>query len=463
MAGSPADGWRSGFRGLNSNVLTGGTNVVASVEDLVHAQHFIGTAIAVNIILLAAETDYPGLTAWWFCDVAFFLGFALEIGLRAGRFGNATLLSEHERLWTALDWITITGGALEVVLPLLGIPEKSALFSAIRLVRLLRLLRFLRIAKRVAALAQALMSMMDAFGVIFGVLFLFILLCAIICTQLMGRRHEWPADQPDVQGNFGDVPTSIFTLFQVTTLDNWMEVAGPVIVTDWRWQIFFVFFISFGSWTMISILTAVASDSMVAAASDREETEAREREALRERFLTFLRDAFTEADVDRNGVMDKQEFEALIKNETVLNYMSQQGVRVTLADLETAWDTLDASAGGSGELTIDEFVTGFLTLSKGISTHDIANVDYSLRRTSANAALRIQNLSQLVHAIKERNEGTVTALEGQLEVLREQLSCLELWRNWVLEQDPQALENLQDESQLQSLPMSDAGFGTPSA
>uniref|UniRef100_A0A7S0FAJ3 EF-hand domain-containing protein n=1 Tax=Pyrodinium bahamense TaxID=73915 RepID=A0A7S0FAJ3_9DINO len=414
--------------------------------------YIIGTVIAANIVLLAAETDYRDLQVWWFCDVSFFLVFAAELAFRASHFGSMTLIDGSERLWTAIDCVTVAAGFLEVVLPmawplLAGTDQDtvndSLLFQVVRLVRLLRLLRFLRIAKRVAALGEALMSMMDACSVIFGVLFLFILLCAVLCTQLLGHAIDsggsGNSDTDNLlqkmKENFNDVPTSMFTLFQITTLDNWMDVAGPAIAQGWQWQIFFVVFISFGSWTMISILTAVASDRMVAAASDWEEIEAREREALRESFLSFLRDAFIEADVDGNGVMDREEFDSLIKKDSVKNYMSQQGVGVSVDDLEKAWETLDASAGRTGELTIDEFVTGFLTLSKGISTHDIANVDYSLRKTSSAAACRIQRLIELVRGIKARNEEVISALEKQSAMQQEQWTCMELWRGWVLEQN----------------------------
>jgi len=77
--------------------------------------------------------------------------------------------------------------------------------------------------------------------------------------------------QPLFQKHFRDIPTTMFSLFQVTTLDNWIDIAQPAIELDSRWQGFFVVFICIASWTMISILTAVASENVVESAMGREE------------------------------------------------------------------------------------------------------------------------------------------------------------------------------------------------
>jgi len=425
-------------------------------------EHFgsvVSVVISANIVLLAVETDYPELWAWVLCDFAFLLLFIAE-----NAFVVMAMREDLDRCWILFDVALVVAGTCEVLIPLCQEPfTTSSEFLALRLLRLLRLLKLFKFSKRLAALAMALLKMIEPFTLIFGVLFLFILTGAIFCTTTLGRietgTDRFSSDEVnDLQDSWGTVYTAVFTLFQITTLDNWMEVAGPVAATDWRWQLFFVIFISFGSWTMISILTAVASDSMVAAASDREEIEGREREALRENFLNFLRDAFLEADADGNGVMDSDEFETLIKKESVINYMSGHGVGVTVQDLQQAWETLDASAGRTGELTIDEFVTGFLTLSKGISTHDIANVDYGLRKTSGQAATRIQRLTKLVQDVRLENEQVISSLEQYGQMQREQLDCLGLWRDWAYKQDPQLLQKavFEAEEVASSVPPSDA-------
>mmetsp|Transcript_39173 Transcript_39173/g.121449 ORF Transcript_39173/g.121449 Transcript_39173/m.121449 type:complete len:395 (+) Transcript_39173:367-1551(+) len=388
--------------------------------------------------------------------------------MRASCKGLKHLVRGSERFWSLLDGGTVAAGFLELLLPMSApliwgseggkeAASESLTLRMLRLLRLLRLLRFLHLVKRLDALLKSLRYMADAIVSIFGVLFVFIISCAIMCTQLIGHvENHAGGEGPQPEDYFKDVTTSMFTLFQITTLDNWMDIAAPLIARDWRWQIFFIFFICFASWTMISILTAVASESVVEAAYDREEAEVREREELQESFLQFLRQSFVEADVDGNGVIDKEEFDALIQKESMLNRMSQEGVGVTVDDLQKAWETLDNTSGRCGELTIDEFVTGFLTLSKGISTQDIAHVDYTLRKVGGSAAVRIQRLHKLVQNVKASNDQVIEALVKQRALQAEQLACMGIWRQWALERDPKAIP--QHSQQLLQLPRGGAGL-----
>merc|ERR1711945_87063 len=119
-------------------------------------------------------------------------------------------------------------------------------------------------------------------------------------------------------------------------------------------MLLFIEFILFASWTMISVLTAVASDSMVAAASDRQEAQLRLQEEKRQQFRGFLSQAFRDADVDQNNMLDKQEFNAMMTNQRIQDLMAASGATNDIRELEQNWEMLDID--GSGTLTIDEFV-----------------------------------------------------------------------------------------------------------
>merc|ERR1712232_1321762 len=107
---------------------------------------------------------------------------------------------------------------------------------------------------------------------------------------------------------FSDIPTSPFTLFQLTTADDWARIALPVVAIHPLWRVFFIFFITFMSWTMLSLLTAVASETMISASSVKRHEQVLVEELKRQSFTTFLCGEFVRADGDCNGVLDKQEF-----------------------------------------------------------------------------------------------------------------------------------------------------------
>lgn len=421
---------------------------------------FIGAVIGASVLVLAAETDYGHLAVWWYLDNAFLAVFLAEVVLRLLYIGVPTFFLGADKLWNLLDFVTVAFGLIELFASFMeeesepsepedreygsGHSRDAPVIRVLRLMRLLRLLRFFRMIRKLRTLAMAISAMMESFVIIFSVLFAFVMVCAILCTHLLGHGEgldsehpEFEALFPQIQANFGDIPTAGFSLFQVTTLDNWIDLARPVINLDKRWEMFFVVFIGFSSWTMISVLTAVASDSMVAAASDREVLAAREQEEKRAKFLTFLRNAFMEFDADGNGLLDKTEFDDLIAKDQVRAYIRKQGISMTTSDLENAWDLLDVHK--TGELTIDEFVTGLAFLQEGLSTKHIANVDYTQKRTSAKAVENLERIRLAVAAIKDRNSELEAGMKTHNETSQQEAQRLRLFLQWVTEKYPDTI------------------------
>lgn len=227
---------------------------------------------------------------------------------------------------------------------------------------------------------------------------------------------------------FGNVPTSFFSLFQVTTIDEWNVIADPVVKMDTTWRFFFVTFIAFASWTMISVLTAVASDSMIAATSDKKDQELKEQEKKQRLFITFLRDSFYEADTDGNGLLDTDEFQAMINNDFVYKQMKALGIHLTKEEMLKAWEMLDVDE--SGELTIDEFVTGLAYLQERLSAMHVVNVDYNLKRTTARINKKMADVWKLIEHLSNQNQEVRSLLLNNEQLRKQQQLYLWLWRRW---------------------------------
>lgn len=428
-------------------------------------QYFIGVVICANIFVLAGETDHEDWAIWWYCDNCFLVIFLIEILLRLAYRGLVEFLCGAEWKWGIIDMAIVALGISELWVPLvisrLGgttdddlvpSPQHShlgghhaSLIRFLRLLRLLRICRFFRMVKRLMNLLKAFQDMMSSFVLIFSILFFTLFSCAIICTHLLGHGEGLPRRREglehvyeEIQENFRDIPTSVFTLFQITTTDNWVRIADPVIDLSPMWQIFFIVFICFSSWTMISVLTAVASDSMVMATLERGEAEAKEQEAKRHAFIEFLRDKFYEGDVDGNGYLDKQEFEDMIMKETTITYMRELGITSLSPDyLLKAWDMLDVD--DSGELTIDEFVLGLSQLSEELSTKHVVSVDTTLKRVAKSTGDKVNGLKRKISSMKRNNEELLGRLQMQEQMHKQQQLSLKLWREWALSKDPGCL------------------------
>lgn len=77
---------------------------------------------------------------------------------------------------------------------------------------------------------------------------------AVIATNMFGSKF------PDL---FGDLGTTMFTLFQVMTLESWSEgVARPVMEIFPHAWLFFVIFIFIATFVIINLFIAVIVDSL---------------------------------------------------------------------------------------------------------------------------------------------------------------------------------------------------------
>ena len=88
---------------------------------------------------------------------------------------------------------------------------------------------------------------------------------AVMATTLFGERFpEW----------FGSLGNSLYTLFQVMTLESWsMGIVRPVMEVYPHAWLFFVPFILVSAFVMLNLFVAVIVDTMANLGADGEETD----------------------------------------------------------------------------------------------------------------------------------------------------------------------------------------------
>lgn len=127
--------------------------------------------------------------------------------------------------------------------------------------------------------------------------------------------------------------------------------------------------------------------------------------------------------------MDKEEFLALMVQEFVHVEMRKTGINMTMEELLKAYQMLDID--GSGELTIDEFVSGFSYLREALCTKHVVNIDYSLKRFSMTMETRIERLCAEISEFSMENEEIAELMDRQDEMQKAQRLSLWLWQEWV--------------------------------
>lgn len=206
-------------------------------NDLV--QRILLALILINAVTLGLET-MPAVMAVaggaiMLLDKAILTIFVLEIALRL----FAHRLAFFKDGWSLFDFIVV-GIAL---LP------ASGPFSVLRALRVLRVLRVLTFVPSMRKIVGALIKSLNGMLSIAMVLALIYYVAAVMVTKLFGEAFpDW----------FGSLGLSLYTLFQIMTLESWsMGIARPVIAEfPYAWA-FFVPFILIATFTMLNLFIAV--------------------------------------------------------------------------------------------------------------------------------------------------------------------------------------------------------------
>lgn len=206
-------------------------------------QNVIIVVIIVNAIVLGLQT-YPDIvarfgTAMDVIDTVCLVIYLVELGLKLFGSGWAFFRSG----WNIFDFLII-------VITLIPASEGTAVLRALRVLRVLRLISVVPSLRRVV---DGLGRAIPGIGAVGALLVILFYVGAVMATMLFG------AEFPHL---FGDLQGSLFTLFQMMTLDNWSVVSREVMADNPGAAIFFVVFVLTSALTVLNLMVAVIVDAM---------------------------------------------------------------------------------------------------------------------------------------------------------------------------------------------------------
>jgi len=197
--------------------------------------------IAFNSLVLGLETSATVMGAVGgplvFVDRLVLAVFVVELSLRIAAYGWRFFRDP----WNVFDFVVVG----------IALVPASGPFAVLRALRVLRLISTVPRMRRVV---QALMTAIPGMGAIIALLMLLFYVGAVIATKLYGGSFpEW----------FGTLGESLYTLFQVMTLESWsMGIVRPVLeVHPYAW-LFFVPFIPVTAFTILNLFIAVIVNAM---------------------------------------------------------------------------------------------------------------------------------------------------------------------------------------------------------
>ena len=211
---------------------------------------FITTIILLNAVTLGLETDLGIMaaigSALLTVDRIILYIFVVEIVAKLFVYRWGFFRSG----WNIFDLTIVTIALVPAAGPL----------SVLRALRILRVLRLLSVVPQMRSVVTALLHAIPGMASIIAVLFLVFYVSAVLATKLFGLS---PAATPDIREWFGSVGASMYSLFQIMTLESWsMGIVRPVMeVFPLAW-VFFVPFIVLTSFAVLNLFIAIIVNAM---------------------------------------------------------------------------------------------------------------------------------------------------------------------------------------------------------
>ena len=225
----------------------GPLNKVTKLSSIVESRAFnllITIVIVINAIVLGLETSPRVMSAagpvLLAIDAAALWIFTFEIGLKLWLYRSRFLRDG----WNIFDFAIVAIAWLPAAGPL----------AVLRALRILRVLRLMSIVPQMRTVVGALFRALPGMGSILAVLVLVFYVAAVMATKLFGAAFPaW----------FGSIGASMFSLFQIMTLESWsMGIVRPVMEVHPGAWLFFVPFIVVTTFTVLNLFIALIVNSM---------------------------------------------------------------------------------------------------------------------------------------------------------------------------------------------------------
>jgi voltage-gated sodium channel len=159
-----------------------------------------------------------------------------------------------------------------VVVGIAVIPVGSA-FAVLRALRVLRVLRLVSLVPSMRRVVGALLTALPGMASIVGLMALVLYVSSVMATKLFGEIA------PEF---FGSLSASLFTLFQIMTVEGWPDIARGVMAQAPLSWIFFVLYLLIATFMVLNLFIAVVVNAMQSQVTEdlKHEGEAHTRQVL---------------------------------------------------------------------------------------------------------------------------------------------------------------------------------------
>jgi voltage-gated sodium channel len=229
-----------------------------------YVQRFITTIIVLNAITLGLETsktvaDEIGSILHVFDKIVVTI-FVIEIGCKL--------------IYRDFGFFKIGWNVFDFIIVAIALIPDAGQLSVLRALRVLRTFRLLSVVPSMRKVVQALLTAVPGMMSVGAIILLIFYVSGVLATNLFGSDFdEW----------FGNIGRSMYSLFQIMTLESWsMGIVRPVMkLYPYAW-VFFVTFILMTSFAVLNLFIGIIVDAMQSQNTGEEELIKAESEKGRE-------------------------------------------------------------------------------------------------------------------------------------------------------------------------------------
>ncbi|MEM6821821.1 MAG: ion transporter [Verrucomicrobiota bacterium] len=207
-------------------------------------QKLIVALILINAAVLGLETSAAMMERWAFVlvpiDKICLAAFTLEIFVKLLAYRGAFWRSG----WNVFDFLVVT----------IALVPAAGPWSVLRALRVLRVLRLFTVVPSLKKVVAAFLHAIPGLLGVIAVMAIFFYVGGVLATRLFGEAFpQW----------FGSLGASLFSLFQIMTLESWsMGIVRPVMeVYPYAWA-FFVPFIIVATFTILNLFIGIIVSTM---------------------------------------------------------------------------------------------------------------------------------------------------------------------------------------------------------
>lgn len=220
---------------------------------------FIITAIIGNslVLFLMGFQEFERMNVLYSLDHFFTIYFILEVFVKVYEMGWRTYITDKGNQF---DFILVVISMPSIFEIFISLPDMSYLL-VFRLLRVLRMLRFMRFIPNIRQMMAGIQRAFKASAFVFAALLIYNVLLAILSTYIFHGEDPY---------HFGDPFRSLYTIFQMFTLEGWHEIPQAIEANaepgSWKVpfsRLFFLMVVMTGGIFGFSIVNAIFVDEMI--------------------------------------------------------------------------------------------------------------------------------------------------------------------------------------------------------